>query len=469
MKNSVNVTEIVKQTILQHQLIQPDDSILVAVSGGADSVCLLHVLNCLKEELGIHLSAAHLNHGLRGAEADRDEEFVKVLCDRLGVSVFCERIDVAQMVAEQGMTLEEAGRTARYQYFVRLVQEHGLNKIATAHNQNDQAETMLIRIMRGTGLDGLRGIRYFREDGVIRPLLDVPRKAIENYCAEQQLDFCTDSTNFENLYVRNRVRHELLPIMEDGFNPQVVSALASLANNAAEDAEFLDGYANRLYERINSPLPSKKPIVLHIESLTMVGRAIQARLILIAARKVRGNGYRLEKKHISDVLALAGKQTGSEVHLPDYLVVKNQYGWLEFSDGKIDVEGNVSQGFCVEVEPGKRYVLDEISKIISLEVQPTPYRCGITQMMLEWKKLDGNPLVIRSRRRGERIVLYKDGREKKLKRYFIDEKIPRGTRDRIPILCCGDEVAAIIGHRIAEPYKPDRSTEKVLVITYEDR
>ena len=198
MNNENIVLQKVQETICRHNMIKIGDKVLAAVSGGADSVCMFHVLNQLKDKLGFSVFCAHVNHCLRGESADADESFVEKLCGEYDVPFFSKRVDVARLATDKKLTLEEAGRLARYEFFEEISRKENISRIATAHNKNDNAETVLMRIIRGTDVDGLKGIAYVRDDNVIRPVLDISRKEIEEYCAENSLDFCTDATNSEN-------------------------------------------------------------------------------------------------------------------------------------------------------------------------------------------------------------------------------------------------------------------------------
>ena len=322
----MNIETKVLQTIVQYEMISRGDKVLAAVSGGADSVCMLHILNKLKESLGFELFCAHLNHGLRGEAADNDQQFVLELCKKLGIKAYSKKADVSAFALEKGLTTEEAGRKVRYDFFEELSIEYGFNKIATAHNKNDNAETVLMRIIRGTGIDGLRGIPYVRKDGVIRPILNISRNEIEEYCGENSLDFCTDATNAENDYTRNKIRNELIPYLEKEFNPGVSESLVRLAENAGDDGEFLSRYAERLYGRLKNPVPIGKAVSLHIESLNLVEKSISARVIRFAAADAVKD-IKLEKKHIDDIFELMSKGTGTAIDLPQGLKAKNQL-WL---------------------------------------------------------------------------------------------------------------------------------------------
>ncbi|MEG1880782.1 MAG: tRNA lysidine(34) synthetase TilS, partial [Oscillospiraceae bacterium] len=276
-------------------------------------------------------------------------------------------------------------------------------------------------------------------------------------------------TNFQNDYTRNRIRNELIPFISEKFNPNIIDALCKLSENTAEDSEFLEAYAKRLYNRINSPLPNKKPTVLHIESLEMVGKAIKSRLVIIAARKAMGESYRLEKKHVDEVLKLCKNHTGTRIDLPNGLVVDNKYGWLEFNNMVINVENleNIKEnGFYVEVVPNMSYNIKQAECTITFAIKSADYICMINEIMLDYDKVSKKNLAIRNRIDGDKIAFYNDGRRKKVKKCFIDMKIPKEDRGKIPLLCDGKEVLAIIGNRVSTAYKIDNNTKKALVITY---
>lgn len=463
--NTLQVLNALRKTIAAHQMSAPGETVLVGVSGGADSVCLLHALKALQKELEIHLAAAHLNHGIRGEEADRDAAFVKNLCDNWQIPYYEKKEDIPALAKAMEVSEETAGRLARYQFFQELCREKSFDRIATAHNRDDQAETVLMRVIRGTGMEGLSGIRYVRQDGVIRPLLDVERTQIEGYCQENNLTYCTDSTNQEDTYTRNRIRHRLLPLLKAEFNPNISGALAALAQNMAEDGDFLKGYAHRLYRQMNNPAPSHKPVLLDMESLELVQESIRSRLILLAAQDAMGKDYRLERCHMEAVFGLLGKETGTAVTLPKGLCAVVRYGWIAFETPEEQAQlagADFADGLHYEVELGRAHDVGDHS--VTLELKELPVSLAENQMLVDYDKIKEMPLEIRTRRRGDRIAVFKDGRERKLKDFLIDAKIPLRERGSIPLLCSGSKIIAVIGHRIAEPYKANKETKRGLVI-----
>jgi len=451
----------IKNTITCRDMIEDGDSVLVGLSGGADSVCLLYILNELKDDLNITLSAAHLNHGLRGDDADSDERFCAELCEKLGITYYAKKINLVG----DDETLESAGRKARYEFFGELKAEHNFDKVATAHHADDQAETVLMRIMRGTGISGLSGIQYKRDDGIIRPLLDVPRREVEKYCRENNLEYRTDKTNTDTEFTRNRIRVELLPYLEVSFNPNIRDALCRLVTTAGEDGEFLENYAKRLYKRLKNPLPSSE-VCLHIPSVKLVEHPIVIRLIRIAAEDAIGVFPQLENKHIDDILSLMKDcKSGTSIDLPNDLRVSVNYDWLTFSkQSAVQMFGE----FELDIEPNKVYEVKKYGvKITTQTVVYNHYTPEKYDTFVDMTKLGNRKLHLRKRRDGDKMAVYKDGRTKKINDIFTDMKIARFHRDRQLILATDHEVVAILGLRVSEKYKADSNTDEGILIKYE--
>ena len=455
------------RTIENCDMLEKGDRVLAAVSGGADSVCMLHVLNTLKDKLGFSLYCAHLNHGIRGEAAENDEKFVVSMCKNLGIKVFVEHADVLKLAEDENLTVEEAGRQARYEFFNRICEENKINKTATAHNKNDNAETVLMRILRGTGIEGPKGISYVREDGVIRPILDISRTEIEEYCAENGLSFCTDETNSHNEYTRNKIRNKIIPYIEETLGENIMGSLIRLSQNATFDADFLDRYSRRLYERLGNPMKNRKPVVLHIDSLALLERSVATRVIRIAADEAL-SGIKLEKKHVEDVLRLLKRQTGAAVDLPCGLRAEVKYGWIAFENkNENTIDNTMDDSFLSEVFAGESYYIDALGKNVLFKVEnPKEYKAKINETMIDYDLLADEKLFLRSRREGDRMVCFADGRTKKIKSILIDKKIPRKERNKIPLLCTQNEIVAIVGDRVSEKFKISGETERALVIVY---
>ena len=235
--------------IKDNKLIKSGDKILVALSGGPDSVCLLDILFELKKELNIEIAAAHLNHLLRGDDAFKDEEYVIDLCNKMGIKCFTKRVDINIYAKEHKLSSEMAGRSVRYDFFDEIAKNEGFNKIATAHNANDQAETILFRLMRGTGLEGLGGIKAARDNKIIRPILCLKREEVEEYIKLKELNPRIDKTNFEKIYNRNKIRLDILPYMKENFNKDIVQTLNRMSLLLQKDNEFLENLSLNLYNK----------------------------------------------------------------------------------------------------------------------------------------------------------------------------------------------------------------------------
>ena len=238
-------------TIKKYNLIEKGDKIVLGLSGGPDSVCLLHILNRLREVLDIEVYAAHLNHQIRGLEAQQDALYVSQLCESLGVTFFVKSINVPQYCKDNKLSLEEGARKLRYEMFFEIKESLNANKIAIAHNMNDQAETVLMRMMRGTGLQGLKGIDYIRDGVIIRPILDIERSEIEAYCEEHKLNPRIDSTNLESIYTRNKIRLELIPYMKENFNSNVTESIVRMSNSLKCDNELIEEEAIKQFRNIS--------------------------------------------------------------------------------------------------------------------------------------------------------------------------------------------------------------------------
>ena len=395
-----------------HALLPPGAGVVCAVSGGADSVCLLHLLRSLAPELGLRLRAAHYNHQLRGAEADEDEAFVQTLCRQWDVPLVTGRGDVAALAKASGQGIEAAARQARYAF---LLEAAGSDLIATAHTADDNAETMLINLVRGSALTGLAGIPA-KSGQIVRPLLRWTRQDVLDYLARNGLSHREDSSNAEDAYLRNRIRHQVLPLLQQE-NPSLVPAMDRLAQQIRQDDAYLDACAARAL----ADLRTRRG--LNCAVLPELPEALQGRVVLQWLKDVSG----LTHAHVDAVLALAASQHPSgQFSLPGGWVVRREYAQLvlEKSDAFTEILPEV-----LLAVPGVTQWGDW--RIRTVFDTPDPTLDPAHTLALDYDLL-ALPLVVRPRRTGDRILL--PGGEKQLKKLMIDLKLPAASRARLPVI-----------------------------------
>lgn len=452
----------VVNTIDKHNMISDGDKIIVGLSGGPDSVCLLHILNRLKETRNIEIYAAHLNHQIRGIEAQKDALFVSELCNSLGIPVFIKSVDVPKYCEEKGLSLEEGARNIRYDMFFEIKRRTGANKIAIGHNMNDQAETVLMRIMRGTGLQGLRGIEYTRENGIIRPILDIERKDIEAYCEHYNLNPKIDQTNLESIYTRNRIRLELLPYMQQHFNNNVVESIVRMSNSMKSDGDYLDLEATKAYEEVS--LKENKTVEINVEKLSSYHEAIQNRIIRYAIKDILGDTNFVDQKHIEEVMQLLDStKNGKMLNLPRGVFAYRRVDSIlftleEIKEEELEYNYNIPKDGFIKI---KELGLIVDTDVISIEKYKT-LKKDSTIKAIDFDKVKGG-ITVRNRKAGDKIKL--KGGTKKIKDLFIDLKIPREKRNRVPLLVDEDEVILAGEYRMSENYKIDDNTKNVLKLS----
>jgi tRNA(Ile)-lysidine synthase len=477
------IMDRVKSTIINNGLIEKGEHIVIGLSGGPDSVCLFHILCQLREELDIHLHAVHINHGLRPGAADEDQRYAEALCADYQVPCDSFSFDVKRISREAGISSEDAGRQVRYQSFFevagRIASETGSSvKIAVAQNMNDQAETILMRIMRGTGTDGLCGIEYLRtEKGkgiIIRPLLDVSRKEIEAYCRENGLNPQIDLTNLEPIYTRNKIRLELLPYLSENFNVNIVSVLNRLSKIAKEDKDY---FGQRVEEIIagNAVLKEQERAGIPLDILCSEHPAIRRRVIMRLFESI-GLSKDITASHLEQAehLLKEGK-TSSVTDFTAGYVMGISYNTVEFykkrDKKRINIEYEINIEGITEISELNARIGVKILRRQdwdSLGEEEKKLRSGSSICKLSFDKIAASEynLVLRTRRQGDYIVpLGMQGR-KKLQDFFVDEKYSREERDHIPILCLGSEVIWVTGSRISDNYKVEDHTERIILLEY---
>ena len=305
--------EKVLNTINKYNMIQSGDGIVIGVSGGPDSMTLLNILNNLKEKLNIKLYVAHINHSIR-KEADEETEYVKDFCKKIDVEFFAKKVKVEEIAKELKIGTEEAGRNIRYEFFEEVAHTVGANKIATAHNLNDNAETVLMNIIRGTSVSGLKGIDKVRDGKYIRPIIECSRAEIEDYCKEKNLNPRYDKSNNENIYTRNKIRNLLIPFLQKEFNPNIVEGINRLSQIAIEEEQFINKVVENEYEKLQIAVDNT--IILNLKEFNKLDYVIKSKLILYTISKVYGKTSGIEKKHIDDIIKLCDNNIGNKYLTP---------------------------------------------------------------------------------------------------------------------------------------------------------
>lgn len=435
--------EDVLSVIKRYNMLENCDRIVVGLSGGADSVCLLSVLNSLKDEYGFSLVAAHINHGIRGAEAQRDEESCKRLCESLNVPLEILHADIPTLSKQQGIGEEECGRIVRYDFFRSLAGERG--KIATAHNLNDNAETLLLNLVRGAGSKGACGIPPVR-DNIIRPLIETDRKSIERYCEENELQYVTDSTNLECEYSRNKIRIKVLPTLCE-INQNAVGALSGFASRMREQEAFLESVVNERYAQCvkNSELYEAEFSALDI----FLKKRIAGRFL---SELSHGE---VESKHIDDFLRFVGSgkalvtASATEIVSRDGKIFKKPEQAEQFSvDFSLD-DKKVNLPFCeISVEKYDTKDLQNLNK-------------DILDNLIDCDKIS-NTLILRSRKDGDKFTFSKRRVTKTVKKLFNEDKIPPEVRNRMVILDSDGEVVWLRGYGTNKKFRIGADTKKAI-------
>ena len=451
--------------IEENELIQKKDRIVVGVSGGADSVCLFSVLLELQKKYELELFVVHVHHGIRGEEADKDEQFVENLAKKHQIPYYCFWKNIPVLSKKRGLTEEEAGRIVRYEAFYEVLKKVNATKIAVAHNQNDCAETVLFQLFRGSGLKGMCGILPKRDE-IIRPLLGVDRKAIEAYLMQKGQAYCTDRTNLEEEYTRNKIRLSILPIAEE-INEKSVEHIAKTAQLFQE----VEAYLRRNVEKAAKEIVSEKngQYFMKLEGLLLQDIVIQKEVIKLILIKAAGQAKDIEARHIEKVLSLAKNQSGKKVNLPYQMIVRREYEYLVFGKEANEKMKELEKKdiFC-ELIPDRTYKIEEagLDICLSLEKSDGKWQEIIQNTCMKWFDYDKieNGIQLRTRKNGDFFQVNAEGGTKKLKDYFIDKKIPRQERDEKILLADGSHIIWILGDRISEKYKVTETTKNVLKI-----
>ncbi len=459
-------------TIRKYAMASPGDCVVVAVSGGPDSVCLLHVLHALAPGLGITLYAAHLDHRFRGRESAADAEFVADLAHRLGVPSAIEAIDVPAFCRERGLSAQAGARAARYGFLTRVADAVGARCIATGHTATDQAETVLLRLLRGAGTPGLAGIPPIRQN-IIRPLIEVTRDEVLTYLQERGASFRTDPSNAKPLYTRNRIRSEVLPILKR-FNPRIIETLAKEAGLLRAEDDALEAcLAN---EHPGALATAENGAIIDRDSLLAMPLAFRRRLLRKAVALCKGDPAEISLTTIDEALTfLAAAATGRTMLLPGGITIERSYGRFLVGFPQSPVP------FCVPLAvPGTAAIGQlalELEAVGPMPGEGAPRRNAgpeqhdaaipeiyCWQAAFDYDKIQTS-LTVRNRRPGDRFhPAGMGGKSKKIQDFLVDEKVPRRDRDRVALLCAGEDVLWVVGMRVDERYQARENSARVLTV-----
>ncbi len=441
-------------------MLVESDSVIAGVSGGADSVCLLFILRTLQEELGFSLTAVHIHHGIRGAEADADEAFVRQLCGEENVPLLVYHEDVPGYAKTHGLSEEEAGRRVRRRVLEQTAAEIGGTKIALAHHQNDNAETLLLNLCRGTGPLGLAGMKP-KEGKWIRPLLCVTRAEIEAYLKERDIPYCVDETNLEDTYTRNRIRNHVIPYLESEVNARSVEHMTDTMEQMRQLGTYVEAETDRYLRQCSKR--GADGLLIQKEEFDRVPRALQSYVLHQALCETAQERQDIGAAHVKALEELMENQVGRWITLPYAVTAKRVYeGILLTRDLAPEAEGDEAEDEAEEGEADGLFLMRVFDR-------PDPLPAFPTDPYTKWFDYDiiKNAVKLRHRKPGDFLVIDQDGHTQKLKQFFINEKIPACQRDQVWLAADGAQIMWVVGYRQNQAYQITERTRRILEIVYE--
>ena len=452
-QNTYRFINKIKSYMISCKMVEEGETILAAVSGGADSVCMLLVLDALSKQMRFSLAALHVNHGIR-EEAGEDAEFVEKLCKKYQIPFYLEQIDVPKIVSESGQTEEEAGRIARYKVLLERAEAIGASHIAVAHHMNDQAETFILNLCRGSGIRGLSGIKPVR-DKIIRPLLCAGRNEIEEYLGMCGESFVTDRTNLEDDHTRNRIRHHVLPMLNDMVNSGSNKHIFEAAGMLREIEDYLEEEAREIVL-----IKKLKADNIDINSLREYKPLLQKYILMEILGTVIPHRINVSRYQIDSLFKMCQSTSGCEkTYFEGGIYAKREYNKLYIGKEKPDLSKEEKTGNPLPEILFKEFEVTE--KFEELQ-QRIPYEAYTK--WFDYDKILSSP-SLRYRKVGDRISIDSDGHGKSLKKYMIDERIPASRRDSIPLLCDGENIMWVIGYRMSSAYQISEETRHILEVS----
>lgn len=465
----------VKQTITTYGMLKPRDSVLIGVSGGPDSVSLFHLLLTFALRFSLRLGVAHLNHCLRQDDSDKDAEFVESLAGRFGIPCYIHKINVRKYQIEHKLSLEEAARRVRHSFLNHVAEKNRFNKIALGHHFDDNAELVLMNLFRGSGPLGISAIPPVRNGKIIRPLLQSNRSEIITFLDQNGLKYISDPSNRDTRFLRNRIRHDLIPLLKTSYNPKISQSLNRLASIIRSEEEWIEGVIHPLFEKAALSIQDGR-IALSVSILNGIHVAAQRRIIRKAISKTKGDLRRIRLTHIDSAINLLeyGPDDGN-IDLPDRIRIQRKGDVILFFREKstlrnMDVKSERAEmpPFEYPIAKPESLFIKEISAHIKFTEMgkkdlPDLCRTGQNTGFFDRDALSF-PLVLRNFRHGDRFTPLGMTGTQKIKKFFIDKKVPRKERTRCPILLCRGKIIWVAGYRIDDSVKVKSSTKNVLKI-----
>lgn len=467
--------QTVEKTIATYGMLKPKDSVVIGVSGGPDSVALLHVLFLIAPRFSLKLGVAHLNHCLRQNDSDKDAQFVEVLAKKYDLPYYTHKKDVRKYQIENKLSLEEAARRVRYSFLNNIANTMQYNKIAVGHHSDDNAELILMNLFRGSGTQGLSGIPPVRDNKIIRPLIKLNRSEIIDFLSQNKLEYVSDASNTDTKYFRNRVRHDLIPLLKTAYNPKISETLNRLSAIMRSEEEWIDDVVHSFYEKTVLDL-KEDCIILSVSILNRYHPALQRRIIRMAIENIKGDLRRIRFVNINSVIGLLEKSSiYGKVDLPDRNRIQRDRDSLYVFKEKrmirdVDEQTIHSETFTFEYQ---------IEKLEPVFIRETGATIKFTEIPMEKvpdfrytgqhtsffdKDTLSFPMIIRNFRPGDAFKPLGVGGTQKVKKFFIDKKVPRSERIKCPLLLSRGKIIWVVGHRIDESVKIMPSTRNVLKV-----
>lgn len=459
--------EEVLKTIDRYHLLERGDRIVMGISGGVDSMVLLHLFDALREKFSLSLIVAHVNHGLRPDESKREAELVEKESMRLGLSFEYGQFDVEEFSQTAGLSVQDAARRIRFHFFKTLLVKYGARKIALGHNADDQVETILLRLFRGSGLKGLKGMLPIREKRMIRPLLETWRREIESYALENKVPYLVDSSNLKKDYLRNRLRLDLIPLIEKEYQPNFKELVLKTSAFLREEDDCLEREAEGACDRLIRE--EDDAVSLKFSEFRSLQKAMQWRVI----QKMLGKVYRGETEEEEEAWfaidpvykRLRHPPPSFSAELPHGFCLEKRYDRVILKKGRV----KLIPPFEIDLLTPGQTLIKEIEREVWVEELDGKQRQEDLPHSSETAYLDYQrlqfPLRMRNFRPGDRFQPLGVRGEQKLKEFFIDHKIPRHERPGVPLLISGERVVWVVGHRISDEVKVDEETQKILRVT----